>query len=102
MANLRILRALALGEESGLDLIPRPREVVNHHEALDPPLRGLRQRRVAGAHAGNSAAPPSGGMIRAKSSEQSGGTVLNEKLRDTSSWINYFLDRDSRPAAERR
>jgi len=25
----------------------------------------------------------------------------DRRLRDTSSWINYFLDRDSRPAAER-
>jgi hypothetical protein len=52
MAHRRILRALALGEESGPNLIPRPREVVNDHEGLDPPLRRLRQRRVATAHAG--------------------------------------------------
>jgi hypothetical protein len=25
----------------------------------------------------------------------------DRRLRDTSSWINYFLDRDSRPTAER-
>ena len=25
----------------------------------------------------------------------------DRRLQDTSSWINYFLDRDSRPAAER-
>ena len=52
MAHRRILRALALGEESGLHLIPRPREIMNHHEGLDPPLRRFGQCRVAGSHAG--------------------------------------------------